>query len=176
MPRPTDFSEAIADEICELLADGVSLRAMCADNDRMPHRATIFRWLADPAHAAFRDQYARAREAQADALADEIVAIADKPLVAVTITEKMVAVAQGTGLGAELEPVTETRTSDAVDRSRLMVDARKWITARLAPKKYGDKLELAGDADRPLQHVIERIERVIVDPKHDPEDPNPAGV
>jgi len=28
-----------------------------------------------------------------------------------------------------------------IQRSRLRVDARKWAAARLAPKKYGDRLE-----------------------------------
>jgi hypothetical protein len=31
---------------------------------------------------------------------------------------------------------------------------------KLAPKKYGDKIEVSGDADNPLK--IERIERVVV--------------
>ena len=30
---------------------------------------------------------------------------------------------------------------DMVDRSRLMVNARKWPASKLAPKKYGDKVE-----------------------------------
>jgi terminase small subunit-like protein len=41
----------------------------------MPDMATVFRWLAR--HAEFRDQYARAREVQADYLAEEILEIAD---------------------------------------------------------------------------------------------------
>jgi hypothetical protein len=45
---------------------------------------------------------------------------------------------------------TEVTTGDMVDRSRLQIDARKWLASKLAPKKYGDKLELAGDPDRPL--------------------------
>ncbi len=41
----------------------------------MPDKATVFRWLA--AKPDFRDQYACAREAQADAMAEDILEIAD---------------------------------------------------------------------------------------------------
>jgi hypothetical protein len=54
--------------------------------------------------------------------------------------------------------------SGAVQKQRLQVDTRKWLLARLAPKKYGDKLELAGDPERPL--AIERIERVVINGKN----------
>jgi hypothetical protein len=49
----------------------------------------------------------------------------------------------------------------AVQKQRLQVDTRKWLLSKLAPKKYGDKLELTGDPERPLS--IQRIERIIVD-------------
>jgi len=74
MPRPLEFNEAVADAICERLADGESLRSICRD-DEMPAKSTVFKWLA--LIPAFADQYARARETQADSLADDIVDIAD---------------------------------------------------------------------------------------------------
>ena len=42
----------------------------------MPGASTVFRWLAE--NAEFREQYAHAREQQADTLADEIISIADE--------------------------------------------------------------------------------------------------
>jgi hypothetical protein len=104
--RHSEFSAEIADLICERIADGESLRAICGDPE-MPGKATVFRWLAE--NATFRDQYARAREAQADGEVDEIVDIADG----------------------------EDGDGD-VQRDRLRVDARKWRAAKMAPKKYGD--------------------------------------
>lgn len=41
----------------------------------MPDTSTVFRWLAK--HEDFREQYARAREEQAETHADEIIDIAD---------------------------------------------------------------------------------------------------
>lgn len=72
--RPSGFTQEIADAICERLSDGESLRTIC-DDDNMPSKSMVFRWLGK--NADFRDQYARARETQADVLVDEIVAIAD---------------------------------------------------------------------------------------------------
>jgi hypothetical protein len=67
--RPSDYCAEIAMTICDRLADGESLRAICAD-DGMPNKATVFRWIGR--HKDFRDQYAWAREAQADDILDEI--------------------------------------------------------------------------------------------------------
>lgn len=62
--------------ILERIANGESLRSI-GRSEGMPPAATVCRWLSeDP---AFREQYARAREAQADALFDDILAIADDP-------------------------------------------------------------------------------------------------
>lgn len=73
--RPSDFTPDTANAICERIAKGESLRSICSDKD-MPATTTVLRWLE--AHEAFRIQYARAREKQADHYADEIVEIADK--------------------------------------------------------------------------------------------------
>lgn len=74
-PRPTVFDQGLADRICEALADGKSLRSICTP-ENMPSKATVFRWLGD--NKAFSDQYERARDAQADSHADDIVDIADR--------------------------------------------------------------------------------------------------
>lgn len=73
--RPSDFSQECADDICEAIASGVSLREFCSE-DSAPNRSTVFRWLEQ--NEGFRDQYARARESQAETYADEIVDIADE--------------------------------------------------------------------------------------------------
>ncbi len=119
MGRPSRFTLKTADEICERLADGESLRTICSA-DTMPNRATVFRWLA--ANKNFRDQYARAREAQADAMADEILNIAD----------------DGEN-DTYVDDFGKKRTDyDVISRSKLRVDARKWLASKLRPKVYGE--------------------------------------
>lgn len=130
--RPSEFSQETADLICERLADGASLRSICLKDDS-PAQATVFRWLA--ASETFREQYARAREAQADVLADEIVDIAD----------------DGRRDYVDADGL-KTVDHDHIARSRLRVDARKWIASKLKPKKYGDKVstELTGADGGPV--------------------------
>ncbi len=60
--------------ICDRLAGGKSLRAICAD-PVMPARATVFRWLARSQE--FRRSYAIARDCLAEDLMDEMLEIAD---------------------------------------------------------------------------------------------------
>ena len=72
--RPTDYTPELTAQICERLAIGESLRSICRD-DAMPSMASIFLWLGK--YPEFSEQYARAREAQAESHADQIVEIAD---------------------------------------------------------------------------------------------------
>jgi hypothetical protein len=144
--RPSIFSQELADTICERLADGESLRRICED-ETMPAKSTVFRWLA--ADKSFQDQYTRAREVQADSWADDILDISDDGAND-TYTD-------GDG--------NERTNQDVIARSRLRVDTRKWLMARMAPKKYGDKItqEVTGSDGGPVQ--VQKIERVIVGPK-----------
>lgn len=112
--RPSDYTPELADEICTRLANGESLRAICSSDrdDWMPHIGTVLRWVGQ--HEEFREQYARAREIQAETMADEIIGIADD---------------------ADID------AGAGVAKARLQVDARKWVASKLLPKKYGDKLQ-----------------------------------
>jgi hypothetical protein len=123
MGRPSTYTEDMATAICAEISAGRSLRSICNDDD-MPEQRTVFRWLA--AHASFRQQYAVAREAQADAMLEEILEIADDGK-----SDKYL---DGEG--------NERTDQDVIARSRLRVDARKWAMSKMAPKKYGDKLDL----------------------------------
>lgn len=147
MGRPTDYTQETALSICERIADGESLRSICLA-DEMPSKATVFRWLT--LHAVFRDQYAHAREAQADSLADEMLDIADDG------SNDWMERSEKKGGGWE-------ENGEAIGRSRLRLDARKWIASKLKPKKYGEKLtsELSGLDGGPLQ-VVHKVERVLV--------------
>ncbi len=68
--RPSKYTEAIATKICRRLAEGESLRMICRDT-AMPAISTVMGWLFDGKHADFSEQYARARDLQADKLFDE---------------------------------------------------------------------------------------------------------
>lgn len=126
--RPTTYNAEIAATICERIADGQSLREICRDDD-MPARAAVFKWLS--IHKEFADQYAHAREAQALHMADEILDIADDA------KNDWVERLDGNG-----EVIGWRENGEALQRSRLRVDARKWLLSKLLPKKYGEKSEV----------------------------------
>jgi hypothetical protein len=128
MPRASGFTQAIGDAICERLSDGESLRSIC-DSEDMPNKATVFRWLA--ADEAFRDQYAAAREAQADAMVDDMLDIADDG------RNDWMAKRNDAG-----EVTAWQENGEALRRSALRIDARKWLAGKMQPKKYGDKVQL----------------------------------
>lgn len=136
MGRPSDFHPETAALICERLVEGQSLRTICLAED-MPSVASVFRWLG--AQETFREQYAHAREAQADTLADEMLDIADDG------SNDWMARPENKGGGWE-------ENGEAIGRSRLRLDTRKWIAAKLKPKKYGEKIETThrGDAAAPI--------------------------
>ncbi len=133
--RPTRYTPKVAADICTRLAGGEGLRSIC-DDAAMPARSTVTGWLFDGEHEDFMDQYARAREAQAEVWADEIVSIADDSSSDVT-TDKD---------GKEIV------NHEHIQRSRLRVDTRKWVASKLLPKRYGDKLQPTGEGGGPVPH------------------------
>ena len=143
MAGVSKYTEDIAAQICDLIAKGQSSREVAKElgiSDRV-----IFKWLDQ--QPSFVQQYARAREAQADHYFDEIVSIADELEIDATYKG---------------EEVSLDVSSSSVARNRLRVDARKWVASKLAPKKYGEKVDVA------LSGGVEvtATERKIVHPKH----------
>lgn len=123
-----EYDPETGDKICDMLAQGYSLKSICEDDD-MPGMTTVFKWLRT--HEEFAKLYAQAREAQADTLADEIQDIVD----------------DGRNDWVERTDERTGRTrivlnEEAIARSRLRMDARKWIASKLKPKKYGDKVDV----------------------------------
>jgi hypothetical protein len=120
--RPSSYTEETAHEILEGLASGLSLVTICRDSGL--HISTVFRWLE--ANPDFRDKYARARESQADVLAEEILNIAD-----------------------------DTKSDPDANSRRLRADVRKWYAGKIRPKKYGDSsqvdLNLGGQQGNPVE-------------------------
>lgn len=131
---PTLYSQELADRICKRIATTkLGLRAICKE-EGMPCRDTIYEWLAN--NKEFSDQYARVKLLQADLLFEEIIEIADDT------TNDTISGQYG-----------ETGNSVAVARARLQIDARKWSAGKLAPKKYGDKIDInhgGQDGENPI--------------------------
>lgn len=73
--RPSDYTDELAVEICQRLADGQSLVTICED-DHIPQRDTIRRWCRD--NAEFSAMYTQARLDAADSFSDLMAHIVEK--------------------------------------------------------------------------------------------------
>jgi len=127
---PTTYNSHIASIICIRIAEGESLREIVKDAG-MPDRSTVYDWLLR--HLPFADQYARAREEQADTLADEIIAIADEQPEIIAVVDKKT--------GALIEHKLD---GAFLQWQKNRIEARKWTAMKLKPKKYGDRVALEG--------------------------------
>lgn len=137
------YTKAIADEICDRLSRGESLRSICRDA-HMPSEMAVRLWAMDgeEAREGFASRYARARQLGFDSIAEEILDISDE------------------------NPVGPDGYVDngAIQRARHRTDSRRWYLSKLLPSKFGDKVtqEIVGNDEQPL---ITRIELVPVDPR-----------
>ena len=119
-PGRVKFTQEAADRICEHIAEGASLRAVCRLSE-MPSASTVFKWLSE--EPAFAEQYARACEARAETMFEDMLDIADE-----------------SGFDTIQGENGDRANTEWISRSKLRVDTRKWMLSKMAPKKYGDKI------------------------------------
>lgn len=131
--RPTKYTPALADEICDRLANGETLTSICTD-EHMPERRTVIRWKTADVDG-FMSRYVRAREDQRELWSDELIDISDDGRN--DWMEKRV--------GRD-ETIT-VLNKEAVDRSKLRADTRKWLLTKLDRITYGDKVEQTHKGD-----------------------------
>lgn len=117
------YSDGLLASILDRVANGESLSSVC-DADDMPSRKSFFQWVKE--NPEIQAQYEFAIQMRADKLAEDILAIADDGM-SDTYTD---------------ENGNERTNQEVIARSRLRVDARKWLAGKMAPKKYGDKLDV----------------------------------
>lgn len=124
----------LADAVLANMETGMSCWKACEKAG--VKNSTFMLWVSQD--SALAENYARARENYVERIAQEVMELSD-----VDVGE------------------TPDGRKDwaAVQKHKLQVDTRKWLLSKLAPKKYGEKLEISGDKESPLVH---RIERVVV--------------
>ncbi len=144
--RPAfEWTQELERTILYRIAHGESLRRICIDPE-IPASSTIYEHLIESKE--FAEQYARAREAQMEAMSDEILDIADD-------TSRDTKTIKRGDLEIEVE------NSEWINRCRLQVDTRKWLMGKVAPKKYGDKVqnEHSGSIDVSLADSIAKARK-----------------
>lgn len=130
-PRIT-YSDELVSVILDRVANGEPLSKVCG-TPNMPTRKSFFQWVKK--YPEIEPAYKLAIEMRADLYAEEIIEIADDGRNDTQTDE---------------ESGVRIVDHDHIARSRLRVDARKWYASKLAPKKYGDKIEHSSDPNAPL--------------------------
>lgn len=140
MGKPSTFTEALADEICQRLSTGEPLTDICR-SEGMPAVRTVSDW--KKAHDAFATAFAEARQDGYDAIAADALRIADTPCEGVVEKLEMVDVPNpekpGEVLRRELQ-VVERRREDMLGHRKLQVDTRLKLLAKWDPNRYGERL------------------------------------
>ena len=121
-----EWSAAIDEILSAIATTPKSLKSICEDIESAPTAKTFWKWMETDED--LRERYARAKSAQLEVLADQLVDLADQDRVCEKVTIK----ADGS---------REVVILDQVERTRVQIDTRKWLLAKLNPKKYGDKIQ-----------------------------------
>jgi|SRR6267378_4968048 len=118
---------SVVTEICERMAKGESVNAIC-NGSGMPQRIAFYTMLKNSTE--FQRMYNEALANRGEFYAEQIIGDAE-----------------------------EAKGKDAagVNAQRLVVDTKKWMVARMLPKKYGDRVIVAGDSENPLvtKHIVD---------------------
>lgn len=120
-----ELQHRIEDEILSLILDkNYSLNK--AAKEVGISASTFHVWCSK--NAKLKERYELASNARIEALFDEILEISDNTEIG--ITEKTT------------QNGVETTRGDMIAHRRLKIDARKWFLSKVAPKRFGDKVEI----------------------------------
>jgi len=128
--------EEIITNICnDVIENKISFNEAVSESDIS--LVSFYQWIAN--NEKLQKLYKYAREVRSDVLFEEIIEIADT-------TEEGVVI-------KETERGTEIKRGDMTEHRRLRVDARKWVVAKMQPKKYGDKLEVETTEKKAIEYI-----------------------
>jgi hypothetical protein len=133
--------------VCIEIEKGRALRNILKD-ENMPSTSTFYQWLDSNTDKA--KQYARATEIRADIIFDDILSIADENTNDTFVNDNGI----------------EIVNNDVIQRSRLRIDARKWVLSKLNPKKFGDKTDITSGGEK-IQSSPTTIQVEITRPNED---------
>jgi hypothetical protein len=116
MGRLSKYTDEVAEIILERLMYGEGLNTICRA-EGIPPESTVREWVVDD-REGFAAKYARAREIGMDAAADRL---------------------------RDLARTAKGEDAAGVSAVALMVNTEKWYLSKIAPKKYGEKLDVTSD-------------------------------
>ena len=136
--RPTKRTPEVVKEICDRLSNGEPLRAICRDS-HIPNWDTVYDWMARD--EGFALQVAQARENGVEAIAQDTLAMIDAPPQVVVDNNGV----------SRIDPAY-------VQWTKLRTEQRMKLLACWSPNRYGNRVQVAGDKENPLQVNIQTAE------------------
>ena len=133
--RPSSYDPVVAEQICELLSEGIPLREICR-MEGMPAWRNIYFWMSRDEDLSAH--IARAREMGYDAIAEECLDIADN-----STNDFMDREFRNAHGKIEVERVVD---SEHIQRSKLRIETRLKLLAKWS-NKYSEKTVITGDAN-----------------------------
>ena len=140
--QPEIYTEELGNKVCAAIAGSEKGLEHICKKAGMPSTSTVYNWLNDAENTEFLDKYTRARQMQADLMAEQIIEIADN-------TEEGV-ITRTDAKGTSIE------TSDMLGHRKLKIHARQWAAAKLWPNKYSERIQqdVTVNKDQPLFNDI----------------------
>lgn len=130
----TEKESKVFFKVIDLIEAGNSVRKIFEKNPKIGVcRATFKNWIRNNKECVAH--YARATSERADILFDEIMEISDNTI-------------EGVVIETDDHGRTKEKKGDMLGHRKLQIDSRKWILAKMNPKKYGDKLDVTSDNER----------------------------
>jgi hypothetical protein len=145
--RPSKYTPEIAQQMCEMLADGIPLREICRQ-EGFPQWRTVYDWMyRDDAlgegGTGLSAAIARAREVGQEAIAEQIwLDMQQEP-------ERILS--EG---GGRVD-------SGYVQLMKARADIGLKLLAKWNPKRYGDRVQLAGDVEAPLKVDVSLFDTLL---------------
>ena len=136
--RPTKRTPEVVKEICDRLSNGEPLRAICRDS-HIPNWDTVYDWMARD--EGFALLVAQARENGVEAIAQDTLAMIDAPPQVVVDNNGV----------SRIDPAY-------VQWTKLRTEQRMKLLACWSPNRYGNRVQVAGDKENPLQINIQATE------------------
>lgn len=139
--RPSIYNIELASLICERIAvHSGSLEKLCSNYEDLPDKKTIWRWRHK--HPEFAELYRQAKISQIEVIVDEILEISDD-----TSNDRIIDSDGNVHCNNEY-----------IARSRLRIDSRKWLAAKLVPRVYGKGAdEQATLSDTLVERLIDKL-------------------
>lgn len=131
------ISEA-SKRICDEIVKGKSVRSILnpatRDKALLPSYVEFLEWVSE--NESIAKQYARAMEWRAGGLLEDTIEIADDATMDTIESED-----------ADGNPVLKANI-EHIQRTKIRIEARQFALRKMAPKKYGDKVDITTDGDK----------------------------